>query len=333
MIESGLVSNFWQQLRASHPEGFCGLSPMDGVTDLPMRLMTAKHGGPDVMFTEFTNVEGWQRGAAVLRKQLWVWPEQEGKVVAQLYGLKPENFRAVAAEIKTWGFAGIDLNMGCPAKNVALNGAGAGLIRNKALAQEIYLATKEGAGELPVSIKTRLGYDRPEILEWLGWVVEKLRPAALTVHGRTYRQGYDGQADWKAIGRAAQLTAQISPETVVIGNGDLQNRLDTQQRCQEFGIAGGLIGRASMGLPWVFQADGVVTATKRLQVAIEHAQLYEDLFKDSPKYSFLPLRKHLAWYSKGFPGASELRVVLTQTNSAAEVTQLLWELIEKLSKV
>lgn len=312
--------------------GIVGLSPMDGVTDLAMRTITAKYGRPDLMMTEFANVEGLMKGPERLWKELWVRPEE--KTVVQLYGLRPENFLAVTKKLiaeNNGGIKGIDLNMGCPARNVALNGAGAGLIKNKSLAKEIYLATKEGAsdGKLPVSIKTRIGYEKSEEMEeWIGWILEELKPTMVTLHGRTFRQGYSGQADWEAIGRAAEMTKRSGVGTKIIGNGDVRNRTEAETKIEKYGVDGVLIGRAAMGDPAVFLTeteDGIDQELDYIKIMLEHARLYEEIYAGGEKYSFLPMRKHLAWYVRGVPEASKIRMALCQTNSSEEVEKVLKE--------
>ncbi|MCL2110447.1 tRNA-dihydrouridine synthase [Microgenomates group bacterium] len=434
-----MSANFWTNLRAKHPLGIVGLSPMDGVTDLPMRLMTAKYGAPDILWTEFVNVEGMLKNPARLERALWTDPPTRVKnnqlvfarleskrqdfslvarrksgptpckssssnpkntfrlanssqqktvdcsfcrleingggaktrTIAQLYGLRPDNFAALTTRLinhqipRTSGIVGIDLNMGCPARQVALNGAGAGLIQNKPLAKEIYLATLEAAqGKLPVSIKTRLGFNELEIEDWLGWLAEELKPAAIILHGRTYRQGYSGHADWEAIARAARLIKSLSPNTIVLGNGDVQSRGEAQEKVVQYGVDGVLIGRAAMGNPFVFadrqEASSVINFMKTtavpelassecsspeakssqnenndrrsfyLALALEHALLYEQCFSSLSNYSFLPMRKHLAWYARGFAGASALRAQLMQANSSADL-QLILEVDKKKS--
>lgn len=347
--------NIWQKLRKEKPAGIVGLSPMDGVTDLAMRIMTGEYGRPDLMMTEFVNVEGLQRGPKRLWRELWTWPEKEKTpVIAQLYGLQPTNFFEVSRQVKEgnipgaekWqpeksrgSICGIDLNMGCPAKNVAQNGAGAGLIKNKNLAQEIYLATKEGVNdELPVSIKTRIGHSQAsEYEDWLGWILTELKPAALTIHGRTYKQGYSGNADWQVIGEVVKLAREIQSDlpvekrTVILGNGDVQNRTEAELKKTEFGVDGVLIGRATMGDPLVFKTVEKAMGIRQenpnwwIKVMLEHSRLYEELYGAGEKYNFLPMRKHLAWYVRGVTGASKIRMALCQANSSADVEMILQE--------
>lgn len=340
-------TSFWQQL----PARFVGLSPMDGVTDLPFRTITKKYGQPDLMFTEFSSVEGLCRGAVELLKEFRYTSEQR-PLVAQIYGTTPEFFRQMTIVLCQLGFDGVDINMGCPAKNVAHAGAGAALIRTPDLALHIIQAAKQGvqdwlngqtaadcpnlvpalvqkveqqATELqldqverrwkPVSVKTRIGYDAVSIVEWVNQLLTA-EPTAITIHGRTLRQAYSGVADWSSIGLAAAEIKRQRPETVVIGNGDVQSRAMGQTLCEQYGVDGVLIGRASFGNPWVFGGQQPPSVAA---VALEHAQLYEQTYQHDPKYSFLPMRKHLAWYIKGMPNAAEIRSQLVRAQTSDEV--------------
>jgi tRNA-dihydrouridine synthase len=174
---------------------------------------------------------------------------------------------------------------------------------------------------LPVSIKTRLGFSAPAIKEWLGFLAS-LKPAAITIHGRTYAQGYAGSANWDLIKEAALLIKSISPETIVLGNGDVQDRKRAEEKVAAYGVDGCLIGRAALGNPFVFLPKNPPDLPPS-SLALEHARLYEQCFSSLSNYSFLPVRKHLAWYCRGFTNASSLRTQLMTANSAADVAALL----------
>src|SRR3989338_11286748 len=214
---------FWDKL--SRP--IVGLAPMDGVTDAPMRFITAKYGRPSVIYTEFVNVEGITRNDKLLRDLKY--DEIERPIVAQIFGGNPQAYYEAAKLIVSLGFDGIDINMGCPAKKVAKRGEGAGLIKDHKLAGEIINAVKEGVEEsriknqelrrIPVSVKTRLGYDEPDPKWWEFLASQEL--AVVAIHGRTYKQMYTGRADWEMIGKMATLINQSG--TLVLGNGDIMS--------------------------------------------------------------------------------------------------------------
>ena len=306
-----MFQGFWKDLK----KPIVGLSPMDGVTDAPMRFITAKYGQPDVIFTEFVSADGIKHGAKRLLRD-FKFDEIERPVVAQLFGGDPEAFFEVARLIVKMGFDGVDINMGCPARKVAGRGEGAGLIKNPALAAKIIAAVKKGVdGKIPVSVKTRIGYDQSDPEWWKFLATQDL--TAVTVHGRTFKQLYQGKADWEAIARAATLIKQSG--TIFLGNGDVESIADAKEKIEKYGVDGVLIGRAAEGNPWVF-VDNEVGVGEKLRVAVEHARKFEEIF---PEDRFFIMRKHLAWYARGFDGASELRQKLVVTNSADEVEKVI----------
>lgn len=301
---------------------------MDGVTDQAMRLITKEYGHPDLLTTEFVNVEGWHHARARLEADLRFDPREQ-PLIAQIYGVTPEYFAETTRDIVSMGFAGVEINFGCPAKTVVHSGAGASMIKTPDLAKEIVLSvqnvTAQLAPTLPVSIKTRLGYEYNTADEWIPFLLH-LHPARLTIHGRTLKQGYTGQADWETIGRMKAYRDQISPQTMLFGNGDLHSAAQAQDMITRYGLDGALIGRAALGNPWVF-TDHVPTLSERARVAIAHSQLYEKLNQYRPKYSFVSMRKHLAAYIAGFPQAASWRAQLMQTETAAQVAEILAPLI------
>jgi len=348
-----MESNFWQTL--AHP--IIGLSPMDGVTDHPFRFIHKKYGKASLMMTEFTSTEGLCHGAEKLLKE-FIYDETQRPIIGQIYGTSPEYFRQATVMLCELGFDGIDINMGCPAKNVAHSGAGAALIKTPKLAQEIIAATKQGVIDwtngvtvtdcpnltenirsivkeknsqlpeeykqkkpVPVSVKTRVGFDYPVIEEWIPNLLE-MEPAAITVHGRTLKQQYSGLADWDEIGKAAQLAK--ASNTPLLGNGDIQSLVDAEQKIKTYDLQGALIGRAAFGNPLIFN-PGNADNYNIFNIALEHSRLFEDTFKDNYHYNFLPMRKHLGWYVKSIPKAKEVRQRIFQTNNAIEVEALFRE--------
>lgn len=355
------MTHLWQTL--SRP--FVGLAPMDGVTDHPYRHIQKRYGNPDLIFTEFVRVERLVAGEVKLLRLL-LYDESQRPLAAQVYGTTPAAFRATAVLLCRLGFDGIDINMGCPSSSVAENGAGAGLIRTPALAAEIIAATRAGVRDwqngatawdvpgiapaiaglveanhsqlppvfqerrpIPVSVKTRIGYDKPQVNEWIPHLLD-CAPAAISLHGRTLAQAYSGRADWSAIGRAVEL-AQGSG-TLILGNGDVADRTDGLARATEYGVDGVLIGRASYGNPAVFCGNGPLQAKneqpmaeryRRLVIAREHTILYEKSLCAWPGYSFKRMHKHLGCYVRGIPGARALRRALLQTTCAAEAVRAL----------
>ncbi|HEX6437140.1 MAG TPA: tRNA-dihydrouridine synthase [Candidatus Binatia bacterium] len=366
-LESIPETNFWRLINRP----IVGLSPMDGVTDASFRYITAKHGGPDVIFTEFVNIQAAFHAAHTLIKDL-TYCEIERPIVAQIYGRSPELFYKVAHIVCELGFDGLDINMGCPARKVAAAGCGAALIREPGLAITIIRAVKVGikdwcAGQtlsdievepelikkikmanrlrtgtdialerqpIPVSVKTRLGYDRIVVDDWIATLLEE-NPAAISLHGRTLQQGYKGDADWGAIARAVKVGEDS--ETLILGNGDLQDMAQVQRRLRETEVDGVLLGRAAQGNPWIFRAKHQlkhalaekrqlciasmpVSLEERFRVISEHSQHHAQQASDE---NFVGIRKHLTWYCRGFRGAAEMRSQMVRVKTAGEVEQCL----------
>jgi nifR3 family TIM-barrel protein len=293
---------------------------MSNVTDSAMRLLLARHAKPDVIFTEFVSTAGLcsRAGRPRLLPDLR-FDESERPIVAQFFGREPEQFFICAALARELGFDGVDINLGCPDKSVLRQGSGSSLIREPHLAAEIVQAAKEGGRGLPVSVKTRTGYSHEIIDEWIPALVD-MRPAAITLHGRTRRQRYLGHADWEAIARAARLAQAAG--IPFIGNGDVRSHSEALQRAAESGADGIMIGRAAMGNPWVFSAEKkreTLAQREVLELVIEHAQVFEEHYIGIK--NFAGVRKHLKDYVADFHGAKSLRSALVQTSSAAEVRQ------------
>ncbi len=359
---------FWNRL----PTPVIGLSPMDGVTDSVFRLMTARQGKPDVIFTEFTHVHDVCRGPEFLLDSLH-YHEAERPIVAQLYGKDPELFYQAAHVVCELGFDGLDINMGCPSRNVASSGSGAGLIRTPDLAHTIIRAARQGIADwtagrtletaglkaarvdivnqlnarrnhapapirstIPLSVKTRLGYDEVIVERWIEHLLLE-SPAVVSLHGRTLQQMYKGEADWAAIGRAAQLVRGSG--TLLFGNGDVQSLRELVRRVTETGVDGVLVGRAALGAPWFFHGKEEArhrakiaepwepdpwtpSLAARFEILLAHARQFEAQW--GPQ-QFRRMRKHLGWYCKGFPHAAALRARMFHVSSVADVEAVLAE--------
>ena len=193
---------------------------MEDVTDTVFRRIVAHCGAPDVFFTEFTSADGLcSVGYDAVAHRLR-YTEAERPLVAQIWGIHPDTHMKAARLAVEMGFDGIDINMGCPVKKIVKTGACSGLIENPTLAREIYLATREGAGDLPVSIKTRCGFRSWRTEEWTGFLLE-LEPVVLTVHGRIARDESKYPADWDQVARVVTLRDQMESPTIILGNGDV----------------------------------------------------------------------------------------------------------------
>lgn len=312
-----MSQGFWKKLKRP----ILALAPMADVTDAAFRKLIAKYGKPDVMWTEFVSCDGLcsDKGRLILMRALKYSPA-ERPIVAQIFGANPENFYKCAKLLKKLKFDGIDINMGCPDRKVEKQGGGAKLIMNPELAKEIIRQTKRGAGGLPVSVKTRIGYNKRNIEEWIGHLIEA-EPAVITVHARTRKEMSKVPADWRAIAEVVKLIKKSGKDILVIGNGDVKDLADARKRAKESGADGVMIGRGIFGNPWLFNSrKKKVTLAEKLKAMLEHAKLFEKLLGGK---NFEVMKKHFKAYVAGFPGASELRAKLMQTHSAAEVAKIL----------
>lgn len=346
---------------------------MDGVTDAAFRSVITGQGKPDVSYTEFTHVHDVCRGPEIHLETL-LYSDVERPIVAQLYGKDPELFYLAAQAVCELGFDGLDINMGCPSKSVAHSGSGAGLIRTPELARSIMQAARCGIDDwasgqtleqagfkssrivafermnqqrgaaspvprrpVPLSVKTRLGYEDVTVEAWLEQLLLE-KPTVISLHGRTLKQMYRGTADWSAIARAAAFMKGTG--TLLLGNGDIQNLEEAAMRVRETGVDGVLVGRGALGAPWLFrskerfracsrtttEATGLsawaekVVLDERFAVLRDHAHQFQTMFGER---QFHRMRKHLGWYCKGFPHAAALRARMVRVSSVEELNQVL----------
>lgn len=306
---------FWATL----PKPFFVLAPMADVTDAAFRRIIAKYAKPDVTWTEFVAVDGLlSPGREVLLRDL-MYTEAERPIIAQIFGSKPENFFKVAQMIEKLGFDGIDINMGCPDRNVEKQGGGASLIKDPKRAQDIIRATMDGAPSIPVSVKTRVGYNSVELDTWLPALLET-KPVAITVHARTRKEMSLVPARWEHVREAVQMAKGSG--TLIIGNGDAKDIEDAKKKVRETGADGVMLGRAIFGNPYLFLGRTLdsVSLAERFAIMIEHTKLYEELLGDVK--NFAVMKKHYKAYVNGFDGAKELRIALMESNNANEVENI-----------
>ena len=300
----------WKELE----KGFVALAPMAGVADSAFRRVCKKLGA-DIVVTEFVHVRGVanrdERTLSLLR-----YHESERPIVVQLFGHEPEYFTTAAKIVEGLGFDGVDINMGCPARKVVGHGSGASLMKDSKLAQDIVKATKEGTS-LPVSVKTRLGYESFSGTDFIQGL-EQAGAELITIHGRTFRQGFTGKADYDAI---KEVVASV--DVPVIGNGDVVD-LESYKKIMETGCDGVMIGRGSYGNPWVFEEikkgeRRKLSTSEVVETVLGHARWADEQGGNS----ILELRKHLGWYFKGFPGVKELRQRLVQVETYQDIEKIL----------
>ena len=304
------------------PKPFFALAPLDDVTDAAFRRLIARYGKPDAMFTEFTSGNGLvltgTEGQKKLRKKL-IYSEVERPIVAQIFTSSPERMEKASHLVAELGFDGVDINMGCPDRAVEKSGCGAALIKNPKRARElIRAATKSG---LPVSLKTRIGYNKDELDTWLSELLAE-EPAAIAIHARTRKEMSDVPARWDTIARAVQIRDKLGSKALIIGNGDVEDMSDAQKRAEETKCDGVMLGRAIFGSPWLFaNRTDAPTPKERLKALSEHLQLFDELLSETTSYA--TMKKHFKSYVSGWDGAKELRIRLMETDGVADAQNII----------
>lgn len=356
------MSNFWKKLK----KPIIAVAPMADVTDAPFRRMIAKYSDWEnqestVMWTEFVAADGLMRatpeGKAKLMADL-IYTEAERPIIAQLFTSNPEHMREAAKLCLELGFDGVDINMGCPDRAIEKQGCGSAMIKTPKVAQAVIRAAQEGArhGEadgIPVSVKTRLGYNQDQLEEWLPAILKE-SPAAVTLHARIRKDMSKVPARWERIKRAVEIRDELAPDTLILGNGDVLSIQDAKDKLAATGADGAMVGRALFGNPWFFHptrslptkltalpthgvnrdtiieedtsAEGIeyISLEERLTVMIEHTKLFVELL---PFKNFNIMKKHYKAYVNGFPGAAALRGSLMEAQSPEEVESLVHEFL------
>jgi len=240
------MNSFWKDL----PRPFFVLAPMEAVTDVVFRHVVAKAAPPDIYFTEFTNATGWAHAGDKAIGGRLVKTDDEKPIVAQLWGSNPDAMVKLSKHCVRLGYHGIDINMGCPDASAIKGGGGAQMIRTPDLAAEMIAAAKQSG--LPVSVKTRLGYSHVD--EWRDWLTFLFRQdiVALTIHLRTKKEMSKVPAHFELIGDIKALRDEISPDTLLVVNGDIEDRAHGEQIVREHGVDGIMIGRGVFHDPFAF---------------------------------------------------------------------------------
>lgn len=349
-----MQNNFWKQLNArakKRGQPILVLAPMADVTDAAFRRVIAKYsrmgqdadtthaGGPDVMWTEFVSADGLcSTGRPHLMHDLAFTPG-ERPIVAQLFTSHPEKMREAAALIESLCFDALDINMGCPDKTIEKQGAGAAMMKNPEAAVAVIRAAHAGAPNLPISVKTRIGYNTNELEEWLPILLRE-DLALVTIHARTRKEMSDVPARWDHVKRAVEIRDEIQkdrkPEdrTLIFGNGDVKDIADADEKARETGADGVMLGRAIFGNPWLFdrarhvakKAAGnsdkmsATDISERLNVMVEHTKLFEELLGGIKNFAIM--KKHYKAYVHGWDGAKELRMQLMEARDAGHVAEI-----------
>lgn len=336
-----MEENIWQKL----PHGFTVLAPMEGVTDVMFRQVVAKAGRPDLFYTEFTNVSSFasEKGRFNALERLAVAPT-DAPIIAQIWGKNPEHFAELAGALEGLGFDGLDINMGCPDRNVNRAGGGAAMIRTPELALECIREAKK-ATNLPVSVKTRLGYTYvEEFREWLPLLLKE-GLAALTVHLRTRKEMSKVPAHYELIDEICKMRGEIASETKLVINGDIKDLKQVRELTEKYpGVDGWMIGRGVFENVYCF-TEHQATQEELMELLDYHLDLFDaedmkhcaaqaELMRENPEFAlkndgkvrplpYEPLKHFFKIYIKGFNGASELRAKLMGTHLTSEARQVL----------
>ena len=318
MKETGLrIGSLWIENRLL-------LAPMAGVTDLPFRLLCRRMGA-GLVYTEMVSAKAILYKNRNTEALLHTCPEEE-PVVLQLFGSEPEVIGEAAARLKDRPFAAIDLNMGCPVPKVAGNGEGSALMKNPHLVEEIVRSTAENAGK-PVTVKIRKGFDEAHAnCVEAALAAQEGGAAAVAVHGRTREQYYSGRADWDAIRRVKEAL-----RIPVIGNGDVTDPASAKAMLEQTGVDALMIGRAARGNPWIFRRiltfletgedPGKPDRQEVLEMAMRHARMQAE--EKGEMCAVREMRKHIAWYTAGFPHSARLRAEVNGAETLAHLQNLL----------
>lgn len=325
---SPAVHSFWDTLN----KPFFVNAPMKDVTDAAYRRFMAQMGKPDVMWSEFVSADGLYHTREIskmpdsenpLMRDLQ-FSSIEHPIVAQIFSSKPDMIAYAAGLVSHLGFDGVDINMGCPDRSIEKQGAGASLMKEPELAVELIKAAKEGterAGRsLPVSVKTRIGYTKETLDEWIPTLLSA-NPAALTVHLRTRKELSEVPAHWELMERIVALRDSAGVKTLLIGNGDVRDLADAQQKVKDTGADGVMLGRAIFGNPWVFSTHTRkdIPHSERLAALLVLAHFFEEL---NPPKHFNIFKKHIKAFVFGFDGAAEFRSLLMEAEDVSQLVQI-----------
>ncbi len=298
------------------------LAPLAGVSNRPFRVLSIKAGAA-FTYTEMISSEGIIRNQDRTKEMMGFKPDEQ-PIGIQLFGSDPKVMeQAAAITVKEFNPDLIDINFGCPVKKVVSKNGGSAILRDLALTEDIIKGTVAGAGDTPVTIKIRTGWDEANpVFEKVGEIAQRAGAKAVSLHARSRAKGFSGNADWNSIKKLKQAV-----DITVIGNGDIKTPQDVIRMKEETGCDGVMIGRAAMGNPFIFQQINHYLKTgdllenpsmrEKIEMARLHAQLMKEQFGEERGAKMM--RRYLGWYIKGFRGASELRPILFGANTIQDI--------------
>ena len=301
------------------------LAPLAGVSNRPFRVLSIKAGAA-LTYTEMISSEGIIRNQE-RTKEMMHFKSDEQPLGIQLFGANPQVMEEAAAiTVKEFNPDIIDINFGCPVKKVVNKNGGSAVLKDLQLTEDIIKATVHGAGDTPVTIKIRTGWDEANpVFEKVGEIAQRAGAKAVSLHARSRAKGFSGDADWNSIKLLKQAV-----DIPVIGNGDIRTPQDVIKMQEETGCDGVMIGRAAMGNPFIFKQinhyidTGEILENPTMQEKIEMARLHAELMKEQfgEERGAKMMRRFLGWYIKGFRGASELRPILFEVNTIEEIDKV-----------
>jgi tRNA-dihydrouridine synthase len=330
--------DMWERVKSENPEGFFALAPMADVTDNPFRKVINEIGRPQLFWTEFAACDGLanKTGRKKIEKKILNFEKNQKLIIAQIFGGKAQNYKLAAEICRKKGYDGIDINMGCPQRNILKQKAGSQLIEDRVLAKEVFLETKKGAKgrsflsifekEIPVSVKTRIGFNQVD----MGWIEEVLswKPAAFTIHLRTKREMSKVPAHWELMEEIKKMRDKISPQTILIGNGDVESLREGKEKIEKYGIDGVMIGRGVFKNPWIFTGKDFESFSieEKIDLAKRHTKYFDKEFPKNKEgkrvKNFALLKKFFKVYINGFDGAKDLRMILMDAKNKKEVFEI-----------
>lgn len=316
----------WQSL----PKPFLMLAPLEGVADTVFRRIVASCAKPDVFVTEFTSADGYCSPGRTAVRNNFRFTSEEQPIIAQLWGKNPDTIYETAKAAAGMGFAGIDINMGCPDRNVMAHGGGGRMIDTPDCAKAAISAIKEGIKDsgvnIPVSVKTRIGTKKIVTESWLSFLLEQ-EIDALAVHGRTVAELSKVPAHWDEIGKAVSLRDAMKLPTVIVGNGDVKDAADAIEKHRNYHVDGIMIGRGIFSNMWAFDRSNPPhkgTPRELIDIMERHVRLFTDTWGDTKDYSIL--KKFFKVYVNNFYGAIDWRIKAMATNTPEEAFALIREM-------
>lgn len=314
------MSNLWKSLK----KPFSVLAPMEDVTDTVFRQIIADCGVPDMFFTEFVNTSGFNSEGREAVGKRFQYTDKEKPIIAQIWGLQPDFYYQTTLDVINMGFNGVDINMGCPVRDVIKKGACSALIKTPEIASELIKAAQKASnGRIPVSVKTRIGFDKVKTEEWAEFLLEQ-DIDALTIHGRTTKQGYGGKADWEEIAKVVKLRDDMQKDTIIIGNGDIENHGQIFEYHEKYGVDGIMVGRGVLKDPFIFNPEITINdldLSERLELLKKHVDLFYEVYGEEKSFNLL--KKFFKTYLSGFEGSREIRMKFMRCKSREDVEKVI----------